>query len=78
MGGDVTDYYRRETGHEALDVIEAWGLGFSLGNVIKYVARAGRKPGVQTLDDLRKAASYLAREIARLERSDQASPWVKP
>ncbi len=52
---------------EPLAVIEAWGLGFHLGNVIKYVARAGHKPGAEALDDLRKAAFYLDRDIARRE-----------
>jgi len=54
------------SGIEAIDVIEAWGLGFNLGNVIKYVARAGHKG--DTLEDLRKARWYLDREIGRLDR----------
>lgn len=48
---------------EAIDVIEAFGLGFELGNVVKYVLRADRKG--EALDDLRKAHWYLEREIAR-------------
>ena len=48
-------------GIEAIDAIEAWGLGFNLGNVIKYVARAGHKG--ETLEDLRKARWYIDREI---------------
>lgn len=51
--------------HEAIKVIEAWGLGFHLGNVIKYIARAGRK--CNELEDLRKAAWYLDRHIAQIE-----------
>ena len=51
---------------EVIDAIEAWGLGFHLGNVVKYVARAGRKG--ERLDDLKKACWYLQREIRRLER----------
>jgi hypothetical protein len=53
---------------EPLEVIEDWSLGFCLGNVVKYVARAGKKPGESALDDLKKAAQYLARHIARLEQ----------
>jgi Protein of unknwon function (DUF3310) len=49
--------------YEAIKVIEAWGLGFNLGNCTKYVARAGKKGG--RLEDLKKAAWYLNREIAR-------------
>jgi hypothetical protein len=42
-------------------------LNFCRGNVVKYVARAGRKSPSSELEDLRKAAWYLQREIARLE-----------
>ena len=38
-------------------------LGFLLGNVVKYSARAGRKAGEQVLDDLYKAKWYLERQI---------------
>lgn len=53
---------------EPLEVIESWGLGFSLGNVVKYVARAGRKPGVDAVSDLVKARTYLDLEIERQTR----------
>jgi hypothetical protein len=59
---------------EPIDVIDAWGLGFALGNAVKYISRAGRKPGNDALTDLRKAAFYLAREIARLSRAGDALP----
>jgi hypothetical protein len=52
-------------GIEVIDAIEAWGLGFRLANVVKYVARAAHK-GKQ-LEDLRKARWYLDREISKLE-----------
>ena len=63
---DHPDYYKRG-GVEAIDAIEAWGLGFNLGNVVKYIARAGRKTA-DSLQDLRKAAWYLNREIERMKR----------
>lgn len=47
--------------YEPIKVIEAWGLDFSLGNVLKYIARAGRKG--DTLEDLNKALWYLHRAI---------------
>jgi hypothetical protein len=50
---------------EPIDVIEAWALGFHLGNVLKYIARAGRKGS--KIDDLKKARWYLDREIKRME-----------
>ncbi len=55
---------------EPITVIEAWQLGFHLGNVVKYIARAGRKGN--RLDDLKKARWYLDREIGRLERETRA------
>jgi hypothetical protein len=54
-------HYRRR-GIEAIDVIEAFELNFHLGNVVKYILRHGDKGGLQ---DLEKAAWYLAREINR-------------
>lgn len=41
-------------------------MNFCLGNVVKYVWRSGLK-GDNAVEDLRKAAYYLQREIARLE-----------
>ena len=52
---------------EVIDFIEDQGLGFHTGNVVKYVARAGKKG--DALEDLKKAQWYLAREIANRERS---------
>lgn len=51
--------------YEAIKVIEAWGLGFCLGNTVKYIARHGRKGS--PLEDLKKASWYLQREIEKLE-----------
>jgi rRNA maturation protein Nop10 len=51
--------------YEAIKVIEAWGLGFHLGNVLKYIRRAGEKDSTPegALSDLRKARWYLDRYI---------------
>lgn len=57
-------------GIEVIDVIEAFELGYRLGNVIKYVLRAGRKG--DALEDLQKAAWYLDREIDKLETQAEA------
>lgn len=53
-------------GIETIDFIEAKGLGFHLGNVVKYVSRAGFKQDAK-IQDLEKAMWYLNREIARLK-----------
>jgi hypothetical protein len=58
-------------GIEVIDAIEAWDLGFHLGNCVKYVARAGKKDAAKTLEDLRKARWYLDREIARRSKPPQ-------
>lgn len=57
-------HYQRN-GMEAFDVIEAFELDFNLGNVFKYVARAGYKG--DKLEDLKKARCYLDRAISKLE-----------
>jgi hypothetical protein len=49
-------------GIETIDFIEAKDLNYRLGNVVKYVSRAGRKNS-DPVEDLQKAAWYLSREI---------------
>ena len=58
-------YGGAENTYEAIKVIEAWELGFNLGNVIKYISRAGKKGS--KLEDLKKAQWYLNREIEKNE-----------
>ena len=50
-------------GIEAIDVIRAFNLGFSLGNAVKYILRAGRKDSSKEIEDLKKAAWYIDEEI---------------
>lgn len=66
MNDDATnpDHYKRLS-PEPIDVIESWSLGFALGNAIKYIARAGAKPGETAARDLAKAAWYLGRALMR-------------
>lgn len=59
--------------YESIKVIEAWNLGFRLGNAVKYISRCGKKDLKgdvlkSTVEDLRKASWYLDREITTLER----------
>lgn len=56
--------------YEAIKMIEAWGLGFCLGNAVKYIARAGKKG--DALEDLQKAAWYILREITHIEEMRRA------
>ena len=58
------EHYNAIDGIECIDVVERFN--FNLGNVIKYVWRAGLKPTDSILDDLRKASWYINREIQRI------------
>lgn len=60
-------HYGGDTPYEAIKVIEAWGLGFCLGNTVKYIARAEHKGA--TIQDLEKAAWYLNREIENRKKT---------
>ena len=48
---------------EVIDYIEDKKLGYHLGNCVKYISRAGKKDPAKRLEDLKKAAWYLNREI---------------
>lgn len=56
--------------YEVIKVCEAWGLDQDayLFNVVKYVARAGKKDKTKEIEDLKKAAFYLERKIKNLEK----------
>lgn len=61
-------HYAKGRKYEPKDVIRDWRLNFALGNVVKYVARAGRKENVPAVEDLKKAKDYLEDEINYMER----------
>lgn len=65
LAGTVTQKHYAELNPEPISVIEGWNLGYSRGNAIKYIARAGKKDQSKegTIKDLEKAISYLKREI---------------
>lgn len=52
---------------EVIDFIEDQKLPYHLGNVVKYVARAGKKDKTKTVEDLKKAAWYINRYIEQAE-----------
>jgi hypothetical protein len=54
------EYYRRGT-IQVWDFVRDQELNFHLGNVIKYVCRAGHK--FDDIDDLEKAIHYLKNEV---------------
>ncbi len=53
---------------EVWDFIEDQNLNYFLGNVIKYVCRAGFKTSEDTIDDLRKAKTYISKQIQIIEK----------
>ena len=64
---------------EVIDFIEDKKLNFNLGNVVKYVCRAGKKHSkgksyeAKALEDLEKASWYIRREIqVRKEKMNEA------
>jgi hypothetical protein len=63
---------------EVIEFIEDKNLGFHIGNVVKYVTRAGKKDRGAYIEDLKKAAWYLHRfievEKARLEKRKPLKP----
>jgi hypothetical protein len=64
----------RANGLEAINVIEAFGLDFCLGNAIKYILRAGRKPYAAEIEDLEKAVWYINRRIEKLRNNGGMEP----
>jgi len=68
--GPRPQYYGgKDNTYEVFRVLEAWNLDedFYLGNVIKYLARAGKKNKSTKKEDLQKALVYLQRRIDNLE-----------
>lgn len=64
----TADYYIAD-GHDIRDAIEAFELNYNRGAVVKYMARAGRKPGNGALLDCLKAKEHIDREIACLSQN---------
>lgn len=61
--------------HYQRGVIEVWDfiadqqLDYFLGNVVKYVCRAGHKPHEEEIDDLLKAKVYIEKKIHLVSKS---------
>lgn len=68
MNNAINPQHYQDGGIQTIDFIEAKQLNFHLGNVVKYISRAGKKG--DRLEDLLKAQWYLQREIERLQRAN--------
>jgi len=67
MSDNINPEHYKTSSIECIEVIEAFDLGFCLGNVVKYVLRAGKKH--DAIEDLTKAKWYLDRRIKELENA---------
>lgn len=70
MVSHPSHYGGEDNVYEVIKVCEAWGLNYDayLFNVVKYVARAGKKIKEKEIEDLKKALFYLDRKIKNLEK----------
>ena len=66
MSNPISPDHYQFSGSQVIDNTEH--LSFAAGNVVKYVARAGRKHPEKHLEDLEKALWYLKREIELVKR----------
>ena len=64
-------YQGFSNGAQVIDIVE--NLPYNRGAAIKYLARAGRKDPAKHVEDLEKAAWYVAREIERIGRNRDAT-----
>lgn len=62
-------YQMQDKTYEPYKVINAWNLDFNLGSVLKYIARAGKKPGEDAVRDYKKCIEYLQFEIEKVQDS---------
>lgn len=63
-------YNAHPSGIECIQVVEH--MGFNIGNAVKYLWRADHKG--DALEDLRKAAWYVQREIERRTKGEGGAP----
>ena len=68
-------HYESTGDYDVIDFVQDYKLNFNRGNVIKYIARAGKKD--DELQDLYKAKDYIEREIAfvREQRNQEAKEF---
>lgn len=66
-------HYINESNIDVIDFCKMYNLNFNRGNIVKYLARAGKKDN--ELQDLRKALNYLLREIEHFEKLQEE--WIE-
>jgi Protein of unknwon function (DUF3310) len=64
---DTVNHPSHYTAYKGLEVIQLTEqMNFNRGNAVKYISRAGLKNPETEVEDLKKAAWYINREIERL------------
>lgn len=69
-------YGGKDNPYEAIKVIKAHKLNFSLGNAVKYILRAGKKENNAKADDLKKAIWYLIDELNESQEELEQQKFV--
>ena len=72
MSKQVPTHYRNQP-IQPIEIIDTYGLDFKRGNALKYLLRAGSKPGEEKSDDLLKAIWYLVYELDGVELADEVN-----
>lgn len=62
----VPDYYRFGRATHSFDITDSLNLNYNRGCILKYLIRAGRKPGQSEAKDFCKLLRCAARELRRL------------
>lgn len=65
---DPVNHPSHYTSYKGIEVIQLTEqMNFNRGNAVKYITRAGLKPTSDEVEDLKKAAWYIQREIERIQ-----------
>lgn len=67
-------HYRDLGEFSAVHIVPKWGLGYETGQAVKYIQRAGKKPGESEIQDLKKAIWYLRRKVHLLDPDNEPDP----
>lgn len=67
----ISPFYYTRLDPQPRDVSRAWGLNYAKATAIKYISRAGHKPGSSELVDLEKAISFLQWEVDYIKRCEE-------
>lgn len=68
------DHYKNLGEFSSTHMVTKWELGYETGQAVKYIQRAGKKPGELEITDLKKAVWYLKRKIHLLDPENEPDP----